>query len=310
MAQATLKQKPHHLNKMNDESTKRYSEDAFQQLKELLLNEDQSRIKELESEIAALKQQLAEKDRLIGMIEPVVVDVLKKRISESRKEMAIAIAPIMSESIKAQIANAKDDMVDALYPLLGAMVRKSITEAMKRLVEQVNEAMSNAFSWRMMKARLFGKVTGKSPGEIVLADAAPFELEGIYLIAKGSGLLIAYNLPYKPQQESNQSQVIGGMLTAIKSFVETAFAEGQADDLQEINLDEHKIRIQSGRYTYLAVVYTGVPDPDEFDEALRNCHEDIHKHYHQYLRDYDGDATRLVGIEKPINELIRKLQKR
>lgn len=292
---------------MSNAESHRPEDDAFLQLKSLLLTEDQDRIQELEAKIIELKTQLAQKDQLIQTLEPVVVEVLKRKIIESKTEVVEAISPIMSESIKAQIANAKDDMVDALYPLLGAMVKKSVTESIKHLVEQVNRMMENAFSWEMLKAKLKAKFTGVSPGELLLADASPFQLEGIYLIAKGSGILIAYALREDRPELQENSQLIGGMLTAIKSFVETAFSGSGQDDLRDVNLDDHKIRIQNGRYSYIAVVYTGYPNR-EFDDMLRECHDIIHKNFHQQLRNYDGNNEALSGIETPLLDIIRKMQ--
>ncbi|MEZ4765269.1 MAG: hypothetical protein R3C26_19425 [Calditrichia bacterium] len=148
---------------MSNAESHRPMDDAFLQLKSLLLTEDQDRIQELEAKIVELKTQLAQKDQLIKTLEPVVVEVLKRKIVESKTEVVEAISPIMSESIKAQIANAKDDMVDALYPLLGAMVKKSVTESIKHLVEQVNRMMENAFSWEMLKTKMKAKFSGVSP---------------------------------------------------------------------------------------------------------------------------------------------------
>ncbi len=284
--------------------------DALQQLKSILLSEDHQRAEALEARLSELEQQLEQKERLIEVMEPVLVDLLNREIRNKREEVARALAPVMSEAIKQQIQDAKEDMVDALYPILGRMVSKAVAEAIRKLTEQINQTLERSFNWELWVRRFKARFLGVDPAKMIIAGAAPFKLEGVFLIAKNSGLLIAYAQREDGPERHNNAHVIGGMLTAIKSFMETSFQDSAAphpEDLEEIRMSDRQVRILTGRYSYLAVVYSGVPTP-AFDKLLRNCHEVIHKRYHQKLRQYDGDNSKLKGIDAPLKKVIRKMR--
>lgn len=279
--------------------------DPLQQLKSILLNEDQQRIQELEQEIERLREQLNEKDHLIETLEPVIADLLDRKIKHSKDEVAAALAPVMSEAIKRQIRDAKEDVVDALYPILGRMVTKAVAEAMKKLVENINTTLNKTFDFKLWIKRMKARFLGIDAGAVIVAESVPFDLQEIFLISKKAGLLIAYASMEEQNASDNDAQVIGGMLTAIKSFVEDAFSEGKESELLEIEYSDLTIRIDSGRYTYLAAVYSGVRPP-EFDQQLHRLHINIHDAYHQQLRDYSGDNSQLHGIEAALNDLLKK----
>ena len=281
--------------------------DPFDQLKSLLLTDDQQRVQDLEQRLMKLNQQLVEKDQLLETLDPVIVELLSRKINKSRSEVADVLAPVMGEAIKRQILESREELIDALYPIMGKLVIRSVTEAFKNVVNQINTTLEHSFSWERWKMRLKAKWLGVSPGELVLATNAPFLLEGVYLIAKDSGILISHAVQDHLGAEMDKSQLISGMLTAIKSFMETSFADGEDDDLQEINLQDRKIRIQSGRYSYLAVVYKGIASV-KFDQMLRECHAHIYDRYYQKLRNYDGNSAALTGIQEPLLDIVKKMQ--
>ena len=268
--------------------------EAFERLKDLLLSEDEKQIRQLREQLDALKNQLQDKERLIRTLDPVLADLLQRKIQESKGEMAEALAPVMGAAIKRQVKEARDDVVDALYPVIGRMISKAVAEAMKKLAASINERMNQTFNFKLLLTRLKAKLLGVSSGEMLLTETGYFRLEEIFLIDKRSGLLIAQAGASGNPDGTDDSQVIAGMLSAIKSFVEDAFSGGQETELQEIEYSNRTIRIDSGRYTYLAVVFWGVPGRD-FDETLRACHAKIHEKFHKQLRHYEGDISKLSG---------------
>jgi len=293
---------------MSDAKTNHQDVDPLEQLKSILLTEDQSRVKELEQKVEELQSQLSRKEQLIATLEPVLGELLDRKIKHSKDEMAAALSPVMGAAIKRQIRDAKDDVVDALYPILGQMVARSVAEAMKKLVANINASLNKTFSFDLWKKRIKARALGVDAGEVILAGAAPFELQRLFLIAKESGLLMAYLSNPPGQQSDRDAQVIGGMLTAIKSFVETAFAAGAKGTLEEIQHSDRTIRIDPGLHTYLAAVYAGIP-PAGFDEMLKECHRDIHKRFHRRLREYQGDNSLLRGVEKTLHKLLKQVAK-
>ncbi len=292
---------------MNNRDIPNSFDDPFKQLKHLLLTEDQNRIQQLEAEIQRLHEQLNEKDHLIETLQPVIAELLENKIRNSKAEMAESLAPVMSEAIKVQIRDAKEDMVDAMYPIVGRMVSKAVTEAMKKFAANINQQLNKTFNFSRWFRSLIARFKGVSQAELIMRDALPFEIQRVFLIAKNSGLLVSYANREGLSPENDDAHIIGGMLTAIKSFVETSFSNDDPGELREIEHSKSTIRIDSAIYSYLAVVYNGIP-PEDFSKSVRELHENIHGRFYRKLRDHDGDNSHLKEIEQPLKSYLEVTQ--
>ncbi|HDQ46400.1 MAG TPA: hypothetical protein ENN17_13030 [bacterium] len=279
---------------------------AFERLKTLLLSEDWAYFKEIRDRVETLAREIHDKDQLIETLDPVIADLLERKIHESKPEMAEALAPIMGDAIKKQIEDAKEDMVDALYPIVGSMVAKAIQEAMRKMMEEINARINQAANTRFMTF-VKSRILRVQPAEILIAEGITFSLEELFLIERRSGLLIAYQ-SRDEQHTENDAHILGGMLTAIRQFVNDAFQSGGESDLHEIQHENHSIRIDSGRYTLLAAVYQGIP-PQDFIVQLRGLHHRIHNRYYKRLRDFQGETAEFQGVSPILNRLIQKYRK-
>lgn len=291
---------------MNEPKQQTLNNDPVDLLRDILLTGNKERIAELERQIRQLSGQLNEKEQLLALLEPIIGDLLDNKIRNSGDEMADALSPIMGEAIRRQVVDARDDVVDALYPVVGKMVTKSVSESMKKLVAQMNSTLNKTFDFRTIMAHLKARMTGVSAGEVLLAGMAPFFIDSVFLISKDSGLLVAY-CGNSDTGSSDDANVIGGMLTAIKSFVETSFTKKNEGELKEIEHSDRTIRIESGRYTYLAAVYSG-STIKEIDKLLKETHTAIHKRFYKKLRQYNGDNSGLDSIETMLKDFIKKAQ--
>ncbi|MBN2105200.1 hypothetical protein JW835_14270 [bacterium] len=279
------------------------NDQAFEQLKALLLSDDWKNFSEIRDQVESLAKEVHDKDQLIEMLDPIIADLLDRKIHESRSEMAEALAPIMGDAIKRQIEDAKEDMVDALYPIIGRMVTKAINEAMKKLIEEINSRIQQAANTRFM-IFVKSKVFKIQPAEVVLADGVLFCLEELFLIEKKSGLLIGYQSQNNDQSEKN-AHILGGMLTAIRQFVNDAFAKDEKSNLIEIQHEDHNIRIDTARYTVLAAVYRGI-SPHDFQDNLHGLHHRIHNRYYRRLRDFKGETSEFQGVSPVMKRLFQK----
>lgn len=121
--------------------------DSLETLREILLPRYRDRIAELEAEVDALRRQVADREALVAMLEPVIGAVLEARIADARDEIAEALAPVMGEAIRRQIRHARDDIIDALYPIIGATVARAVSEALQDLARLIDEKMRRAFGF-------------------------------------------------------------------------------------------------------------------------------------------------------------------
>ena len=289
---------------MNNDKNSKPSDNSLHKIRELLLQDEIDRLAALQEELYQLKSQVNDKAQLIKTIDPIIVDVLNKKIHESKDEIAKALAPVMGQAIKQQVVDAREDVIDALYPVIGRMISKAIAESMKKLLDSINQQINKTFNLKLWLQKTKAKVLGINSEVIVLAENAPVGLEELYLIEKKSGLLVSHACD-QDHVNKNDAHVIGGMLTAIKSFVEDAFSNNKENHLYEIEYSEHTLRIDSGRYTYLTAVFSGVAG-DAFSQSLQRCHQKIHQKYSKKLRNYDGDNSEFKGIEIILTTFLNK----
>ena len=230
-----------------------------------------------------------DKELLIESLDPIIADLLYKKILESKSQMAEALAPVMGSAIRKQIAEAKDDMADALYPVIGQAVRKSVAEAIKSLMQTINERIDNIVSQGFRSRK-------KIDRELILRESLPFHLQEIFLIHKKTGLLLSH-ASYN-QDNSGNEDVISGMLSAIKEFSKAAFStSGQG--LHEIQYEDLNIIIEDGKYAYLAFVVKGVPTLN-FKEIVKALESKIHLRFYKDMRGFNGETNAFV----PVNGLL------
>ncbi len=279
---------------------------SLEALRKILLQEDEIKLKQLETELSRLRKQIADKESLIESLDPVIADLLERKIASSKEEMAAALAPVMGEAIRHQIAEAKDDVVDALYPIIGKTIRKSVAEAMKKLADSINQKIEQALRRGGFKKRLQAKLTGISEGELVLKESLPFQIQQIFLIHKDSGLLLSHVTSSQAAAKVDE-ELISGMLTAIRNFVAEAFATDNKTDLNVIQTDDFTIIVEPASYFYLALVTSG-NQPDKFKDEVQTLIRKIHNRFYKPLRYFDGDTTKFGEMPRLLVDFLRKYE--
>lgn len=240
--------------------------DKLKALKELLFEEERKqqhtlseKIVELDQEIAKERENLTEKivelDREVhdpenfkNQVTPIVDD----KINDFVAEIPQRLGPTITETLKIQIRESRDEVVEALYPIMGRMIKKYVQREIQVLAEAIDRKMAQAFSLEGWIRRIKSWFGGVSEKEMMLQELAEPRIEEIFLIQKDSGILMG---SYSRQKTMDQD-MISGMLTAIKSFVEDAFQAGR-QDLELIEYDLYKIHIQNFHGFYVAVVLSG-----------------------------------------------------
>lgn len=229
-------------------------------------------------------------------IAPLLAAAIVEQTQHFPEEMAGAIAPSMGRAMKAQINEERDAIVDALYPILGSMIAKYLAEAL----QAINQKLDSALSPEGIQRKIQAKLQGVSEAEIMLQQAVPFTIQAVFLIHKASGLVIA---EVQPGQQNLESEMISGMLTAIRSFANDCIGQSTAD-LNEINYGDSKILLEVAGYSYLAVVIRGNL-PRSFLPKLRELLETIIQQQGSAIEHYEGDPD---TVPVAIPQLLATLQ--
>lgn len=184
-----------------------------------------------------------------GVIDSAVVEAERDR----HDDLANAVAPVVIKTVKTEIVNSRDDIVEAIYPMTGQMVRAYVASAMKDLVSEVNRRLEQ----NALMLRLRSLTTGRSMAELAIADTQRLAVEELLLIRRGSGELLA-RWPDRPGQAgaSNHDHVLGGVLSAINSFVSEAL-ESDENALRQIDLGQSQVYLRASPALLLAARCSG-----------------------------------------------------
>ena len=264
--------------------------EALEALRELLIDQQRQRVDAMQGDLVRL-------ERLLAMLEDQVND---------DDALIATLKPVMADAISDSIRESRDGMIEALYPIVGKLVSKAVAEAMRDLIRYIDNQMRDTFSISSVKRRIQARASGVSGAEMALRTSLPFHVDDIFLIHRESGLLLYY-LSSRLEQNAD-SDLISGMLTAIRDFVQDAFGQvGEEDELDAIQYGGRQILIESGRYSYIAAVVEGF-EPIGYRSSLRDSlHQIEHDHY-KLLRQYSGDASKLSGVDSRLLPLLIDLE--
>ncbi len=127
-------------------------------------------------------------------------------------------------------------------------------------------------------------------------------IRDLILIHKETGLLLIHKseIPnWNVKKRKERGELISGMLTAIKHFVEFVLTnENSGGELQEIKHSNCVIKINTKSHTVLAAVLESGNDiPDDFDAALNDFHEELYDKYGSQFIAFTGDngPLRIMG---------------
>lgn len=233
----------------------------------------------------AISHQIENKPTEIAIaIAPEIAIAIEEQIRLDRGAIATALASQMGSAIKHQIILERDAMVDALYPVIGSTIAKYMAE----VIRSINEKMENALSVEGITRKIRAKIQGTSEAELILKEVTPFQVRAIFLIHKLSGLVIS-----EVQQvgsEILESEMVAGMLTAIRSFVNECIAQsGDVSEIDAIEYGTSKIILEVAGYCYLAVVVQGEAPQWFIREIQQSLNHIVTTGFD--LQEFNGDAT-------------------
>jgi hydroxymethylpyrimidine pyrophosphatase-like HAD family hydrolase len=145
-------------------------------------------------------------------------------------------------------------------------------------------------------------------------------VEEAYLIYE-NGTLIAHRSNKNIPEEVRDDEIISGMFTAVQDFISDGFACMHPGDgslkkgrfknkeivnewqLNELNLEGHKIMIEHSKNAYLAVIYTG-RSGWKLNQLTKLIMKEIDNKYSHVLADWKGNMAKVKGIEYLILPLV------
>ncbi|MEM8908258.1 MAG: hypothetical protein AAGD05_10470 [Bacteroidota bacterium] len=249
------------------------------QLKDILLQEDREALQKLQ-------QILEEEEQLAKKVSPII----KKHLDFIKSNFKTEYGAHIEAIVEAKIEASQDEIVNIIYPKLDTMIKKYITASFQKLKDNIDAQLKKVrrtFSIR----RFFNRFRGDtSERDVILSHLDPPEIHEIYAIQRDSGLLLGH---FSRTQNIDQD-VIAGMLTAIKSFVEDAFQAGQ-EDLEMIQYENYKIFLQNLQTYYFAVVISGSMSASEREQLSTNLIKFAGKDMPFYIDTVDDQMNQQIS---------------
>ena len=228
-------------------------------------------------------------------IAPEVALSIREQIRLDKDAISNTLGPEMGKAIKAQIELERDAMVDALYPVIGSTISKYMVE----VVQEINHKVETTLSPEGIKRKIRAKMQGVSEAELIFKESVGYYVRAIFLIDKDSGLVIQEI--QLPGEQHLDSDMIAGMLTAIRTFANECIRENS--ELDSIDYGDWQIPIEVAGYCYLAVVVAGEP-PKQFITKIRQILGEIVLEHGEAIQNFDGNLADVPpGIEVKLKQL-------
>lgn len=230
-------------------------------IRKILLQQDRKALQKIED-------ILNHPDKLAEKVNPIISTQLEAFQQEFPKTYRLAVEQI----IERKLQSSQEDLLNVLYPIMGKMIRKYLAQQLQALKEGVEKQIRQSFFGRM-KAYFFGV----KESDLIISQAIASRVQEAYVIQQHSGLLLGS--ASAPSSNTMDKDMLAGMLTAIKAFVQDAFSQNDVD-LELINYGDYQILIQDCYSYYIALAVKGQLTSEEHEKykvlMLKFAEKELH----------------------------------
>lgn len=279
------------------------SQETVARLKALLFDQESRELDTLAGRMADLHARAGSDEHFQRSVAKVLDLALREAESSRHKELADAMSPMVLRTLRAEMKSAdmQDQIAGIMYPRMGEMVARYVSSAIRDMMQEINRRLEGGLSHNRLVMRLRSLASGRSMAELALADTQRLEVAEIYLVRRGSGILVHHwqsGRGADPEAGGNRDTLVSGFLAAISALAEDAF-EADKDSLRTLELDDHRIFLRGSPDYLLAAKCSGstpVSVDRLFDAELVRV-LDEHRAIERAVSD-DGAASERLGAAK------------
>lgn len=278
----------------NEEASLPSDDGSVAELRSLLLGP-------AEAQLAEVHERLFDPQRQVEEVSRVLPDAIAVR---SRRDDALtaALSSTVSTALQHSVRKNPQPLADALFPIMGPAIRKYIAAALNTMVQSLNQTMTHSMSARGLSWRLEALKTGRPFSEVVLLHTLRYRVEQVYLIHKETGLLLRHVSAAGAQTQD--ADMVSGMLTAIQDFVRDSFQTRNGDQLDTLQMGDLTVWVEQGPFAILAGVIRGNA-PLQLREVFQSTLERIHLQFGSDLEAFAGDAEVFAPTEPLLEDCLQ-----
>ena len=246
----------------------------------------------------ALRERVESVEQRTRDVSGVVAEAIQlRRAQGGTQDLSDALTPTVEVAVRDSVRKDSHVLIEALFPVMGPAIRRAVAEAIRSMVESFNQVLESTFSVRGLKWRIEAIRTGRPYAEVALLHSLIYRVEQVFLIHRKSGLLLQHLVA--PAVAIQDPDLVSGMLSAIREFVQDSFNSQQGDSLESLQVGELQIWIEQGPQAILAAVIRGQA-PQELRITLKETLEDVHRRFGDELEKFEGDATPFEAVRKDL----------
>ena len=210
------------------------------------------------------------------------------RAARDGNRLSLALAPAVEDALTISITKNRRTLAEALAPAMGPAIRRAIAEALRAVVDSFNQVLQHSVSARALRWRVEAWRTGRPFAEVVLSHSLVFKVEQVFLVHRQSGVLLQHAAAVGT--ETQDGDLVSGMLTAIQDFVRDSFSVGAEEGVDTMRVGNLSVLVEQGEEAYLAAVVRGIP-PVSLRNVLRDALESIHLEMGEVFETFAGDPA-------------------
>lgn len=295
-------------------------------LRALILGNDDAALRsvsDLTKRVGTVEDLLRQDPVTVERLQSLLGEVLHGLEGDERRLVQDRLTGLLLANIQNEIKAAKPEFVQAIYPVAGGLVRKGIQQALAELLELIEERLSEpATFYKRARIRFESLITGKPEAEIWLRQTGLFHVDRILMVDRASGTVItglrqgrdgtATDTVHSTGSIQGEDQIVSGMLTAIMSFSQEAFGEGDGGggELSTLEFENSHLHVKATPLVLLVVRTVGTP-PAKINSIIENRFDRMVTDNADALASFDGrlpQASRLE-IQAQLRRLLRELRK-
>ena len=295
-------------------------------LRALILGDDDAALRsvsDLTKRVGTVEDLLRQDPVSVQRLQALLGEVLQGLEGDQRRLVQDRLTGLLLTNIQNEIKAAKPEFVQAIYPVAGGLVRKGIQQALAELLELIEERLSEpATVYKRAQIRFESLITGKPEAEIWLRQTGLFHVDRILMVDRASGTVItglrqdrdgtATDTINSAGSIQGEDQIVSGMLTAIMSFSQEAFGQGEGGggELSTLEFENSHLYVKATPLVLLVVRTLGTP-PAKIKSIIENRFDRMVTDNADALASFDGrlpDASRLE-IQAQLRRLLRELRK-
>lgn len=289
----------------------------YEQLRELILGEEQAAIREIETQLRLARTQLNDPEAIVERVAPLLASIVRRTAERDLEALRLAVidlcerlsleapdgayetlignlTPAIYRRLHREIETNREAVADLIYPVVGGMVAKYVTQSFKDLIDGINERVHSGLSMGYLRRKLISKIRGIPESQLLLLESTSYRIKAALLIHKEMGVVLGHRIA--DDATLRDPDMVAAMLTALTDFINSWIASEEiSGNIHAVNYGDSKIVLEDSGRCYLAALVQG-PAERTLLEVLRSTLTAIVERHGMAIRAFEGDMQTIPVV--------------